>query len=131
MLPTALDFDELAAAGHDHVGVHFGVFVFDVIQIEECLAVEDSDADRGDGVDQRVFSDAFRIEQFLNGETGGDVTADGVADDVVTIELQRVDECLSMRDTIFDGQIGWIVTAAISRLIASPPIPAVSPRQPS
>ena len=41
---AALDFDELAAAGHDDVGVDLGVFVFGIGKVEQRSAVEQADA---------------------------------------------------------------------------------------
>jgi hypothetical protein len=70
-----LDFDEFTLAGHDDVEVDLGVLVFDVGQVEEFAAVEESDADGGDTVDERVFGDASGIKEGLNGKTGGEVGA--------------------------------------------------------
>jgi hypothetical protein len=50
------DFDELAAAGHDDVGVDLGVLVLDVVQVEQRLPLEEADADGGDGVGERVLA---------------------------------------------------------------------------
>ena len=44
---AALDFDELAAAGHYQVHVDLRVFIFCIIEIEQLLVIEQADADGG------------------------------------------------------------------------------------
>src|SRR6478609_7210938 len=55
LLAAALDFDELAATGHDDVGVDLGVLVLDVVEVEQGVAAVQSDADGGDGIGERVL----------------------------------------------------------------------------
>ena len=62
-------------AGHDDVEVHFGVFVFDIGEVEQLASVEEADADGGDAVHERVFGDAASVEERLDGEAGGEVGA--------------------------------------------------------
>ena len=73
LFATALHFDELAAASHDDVRIHFGVFVLDVVEVEEGLAFVDACADRGDGIGEGVFRDAACVEEFLDGEASGQI----------------------------------------------------------
>jgi len=70
----ALDFDELATAGHYNVGIYFGVAVFDIVEVEYRCTFYNADADGGDGVAKGVFGDSFRVDEFLHGESGGDVS---------------------------------------------------------
>src|SRR6266849_8618171 len=53
LLGGALDLDELAGAGHDHVHVDLGARVLDVVQVEHGLTVDDADADRANAVADR------------------------------------------------------------------------------
>src|SRR5437879_10956396 len=50
LLGRALHLHELAAAGHDDVHVHLGTRVLGVAEVEQRLALDDADADRGDVV---------------------------------------------------------------------------------
>src|SRR2546430_11536188 len=53
LLGRALHLHELAAAGHDDVHVHLGTRVLGVAEVEQRLALDDADADRGDVVAHR------------------------------------------------------------------------------
>src|SRR5216117_622789 len=53
LLGRALHLHELAAAGHDDVHVHLGTRVLGVAEVEQRLALDDTDADRGDVVADR------------------------------------------------------------------------------
>src|SRR4051812_17108983 len=53
-LRGALHLDERALAGHHDVHVGLGADVLDVRQVESGYAVDDADADRGDGAGQRL-----------------------------------------------------------------------------
>src|SRR2546422_7801959 len=53
LLGRALHLHELAAAGHDDVHVHLGTRVLGVAEVEQRLALDDADADRGDVVADR------------------------------------------------------------------------------
>jgi hypothetical protein len=75
LFTAALNFNELASAGHDDVGVDLGVFVFDIVEIEEGIALIDAGADGGDGIDEGVLGDFFGVEEFLDREAGGEVGA--------------------------------------------------------
>ena len=59
LLARALHFHKVAVLGHDEVHVHAGVFVFQVIQIEQRLAADHADADRGDALPQRILAIFF------------------------------------------------------------------------
>lgn len=88
-----LEFDEFAGAGHDDVEVDFGVFVFDVVEIEDGGVLEDADADGGDGVGERGFFELAVLEEFCDGAVGGDVGAGdgGGASTAVGLEDIAVD----------------------------------------
>src|SRR5260221_14778224 len=44
----ALDFDELAAAGHDQVHIDRGRDIFAIVEVEQGLAFDEADADGGE-----------------------------------------------------------------------------------
>src|SRR5439155_1611297 len=53
LLGRALHLHELAAARHDDVHIHLGTRVLGVAEVEQRLALDDADADRGDVVADR------------------------------------------------------------------------------
>ena len=52
----ALDFDELAAASHDHVHIDIGSRIQNVVQVQLDFVIQQADADRRDGVSQRAIT---------------------------------------------------------------------------
>src|SRR5262245_58494309 len=64
----ALDLDELTRSGLDDVHVDLGAAVVVVGEIEERLAVDDADADRGDEIDQRDRGDGAALLHLLERE---------------------------------------------------------------
>jgi hypothetical protein len=72
-LAGALEFDEGALAGEDDVHIDFGADILLVAEVEDGLAVEDTDADAGDLVEEGGFLDFAFGDEFLGGEGDGDV----------------------------------------------------------
>jgi len=78
LFSSGLDFDEPSGSGHDHIHIYLGVAVFRVIQIEDGLVFEQSDADGGDGSAERVrvhFSG--KLEAFDGAAEGKAGSCDG------------------------------------------------------
>ncbi|MFM1942897.1 MAG: hypothetical protein RI897_1879 [Verrucomicrobiota bacterium] len=69
----ALEFDEGALAGEDDVHIDFGADIFLVAEVEDGLAVEDTDADTGDLVEEGGFLDFALGDELLGGQGDGDV----------------------------------------------------------
>src|SRR4051794_24695423 len=83
-LRRRLHLDEAAVAGHHHVGIDFGVGVLAVVEVAEGAAVDEADADGGDGAGQRQRVERFLVNQLLEGlpqgnEAAGDRRAAGAA----------------------------------------------------
>jgi hypothetical protein len=70
LFPSGLDFDEPSGSGHDDIHIDLGIAVFRVIQIEDGLVFEQSDADGGD-----------RGAEWIRGHFSGKLQAlDGAAE---------------------------------------------------
>lgn len=69
---AALKFDELEVFGHDDVEIDGGVFVFDVVKIEERCAVNDAARHGGDEFLHWVLLELSLGEKFFNGDADGD-----------------------------------------------------------
>src|SRR3954468_13169326 len=74
-LRRRLHLDQAAVAGHHHVGVDFGIGVLAVIEVAEGAAVDEADADGGDGAGQRQRVEGFLVNQLLEGLAEGDEPA--------------------------------------------------------
>src|SRR5690606_21368305 len=70
-----LHFDVAALSSHDDIEVDARVFVFDVIKVENRLILIDSDADGGDGIDERIFGNLAMDDCFFDSNSSGDVGA--------------------------------------------------------
>ncbi len=53
VLGGGLDFDQLAAGGHDEIHVDVGAGIFFVAEVEEDFSVDDTDAYGGDEITER------------------------------------------------------------------------------
>ena len=75
LLGGRLDLDQAALAGDDDVGVDLGTGVLGVVEIAEQLAADDAARDRRDRPGERVALEIARLEQAVEGEPEGDVSA--------------------------------------------------------
>lgn len=63
--PGPLDLHEPPSAGHHHVHIDVRFGIVNIIEVNNRFAINDSDADRGNAVGQRVLAGIRQV--FLNG----------------------------------------------------------------
>jgi hypothetical protein len=142
LLAAGLHFNKLPACGHDHIHVRCGILVFDVIEIEDGQACDNTNADGGKGCLDRGVRGVLEepaLAQFPNGEFQRDVGAcDGrgaratiggedIAIDTECARPERFeihgsanaapDQALDFRATAIDAALGDVARFTVQRRV--------------
>jgi hypothetical protein len=90
LLAGTLEFDEIAGAGHDEIQIDLGADVFFVGEIEARFIIDESDAEGGDGVEDRGGIEASGGQELLDGECECDVSAGDGGGAGASVSLQHI-----------------------------------------
>jgi len=71
----SLNLKNFTCLSHHDIHIQISRAVFDIVEIEEGIALVDAGADGGDGIEEGVLGDFFGVEEFLDREAGGEVGA--------------------------------------------------------
>ena len=90
MFRCGLKFDKAKRIGHNDVGVDFGARIFLVAKVEDRLAVEDADTNRGYGSNERSLRQHLVLQHLPDGESQRNVRASDRGDARAAIRLQYI-----------------------------------------
>ena len=110
MFGRGLEFDQLAAGGHDEVHVDVGAGVFFVVEVEQDFSFDDADADRADKILERDRGQGSSVHQLFESQAerhegardGGGAGAAVGLDDVAV----EPDRALAQAAQVGDGAQG-------------------------